>query len=132
MFTWDEIPKLLVSGLIQNLVWVIVGILLVQSTKNLLDWLRFGRWSIVVIDQGIEKVNREITVRKARDILNEPAEMSVFVKGVASPYGWIKCDLFQEGTERGLFKQDSKQRQLIVDLDKNPCGERQREGVENV
>ena len=45
------------------------------------------------------------------ELLSEPAELSVFLKGVVSPYAWIKCDMIEVGEEIGLFVQDNRRKQ---------------------
>jgi hypothetical protein len=49
--------------------------------------------------------------------------MSVFIKGVASPYGWINCDVLTEGKRLKLFVEQRENRRLVIDLDKNPGNE---------
>jgi len=62
-------------------------------------------------------------VRKAKEILDEPADLSVFLKGVISPYALLNCDIIEEGERMGLLIRDNINRQFIVDLDKNPLRE---------
>lgn len=131
MYSWDVIREWLVSGLIQNLFWVIVGIAFVQLVQNTLDRYRYGGWRVIVTKNGTEKVNRAISIGKAKEILSEPAELAVFLKGVASPYGWINCDLLEEGKEISLYIQDEENKRMIIDLDKNPPGDKKREGSQN-
>lgn len=109
-----------ISGLVQNFVWMIVAILFVQFVQRTYENWRYGNWRVLVIVKGEEKVNREISPGKVKEILSEPAEMSVFIKGVASPYGWINCDVLTIGKDIGLFLERPKERRLVIDLDKNP------------
>jgi hypothetical protein len=120
MPTVDVIWEWVISGLVQNFVWVIVAILFVQYVQRAYENWKYGNWKVVVHLRGEDKVNREISPGKVKEILAEPAEMSVFVKGVASPYGWINCDVLTEGKDLGLFLEDRTNRRLVIDLDKNP------------
>jgi hypothetical protein len=128
MLTWNDVWEWVVSGLIQNFVWVIVAIAFVEFVQRTYDNWKYGNWRVIVKLKNEEKVNREISPGKVKEILAEPAEMSVYVKGVASPYGWINCDVLTEGKKLFLFVEDRENRKLIVDLDKNPVGEKKSEG----
>ena len=126
MFTWENILDWFVSGLFQNFVWVIVGVLIANFIRDFIEKRRYGRWRVIVKKNGEEKLNRSISPRKAREILTEPADKAVFLKGVASPYGWINCDLIEEGVEIGLLSEEQDSRRFVIDLDKNPPGEPRR------
>lgn len=117
---WDVIWEWIISGLVQNFVWVIVAILFVQFGQRVYENWKYGNWRVIVHLKGEDKVNREISPGKVKEILSEPAEMSVFIKGVASPYGWINCDVLTEGKKIGLFVEKPEERHLLIDLDKNP------------
>jgi hypothetical protein len=120
MFTWNNILQWTVSGLVQNFVWVIVAIIFVQVVQRAVDQWKYGKWRVVVYLRGVEKVNREISAGKVKEILAEPAELSVFIKGVASPYGWINCDVLTEGRKIGLLTEEKDNRRMVINLDKNP------------
>lgn len=69
------------------------------------------------------KVDRPISVAKAKAILSESADLSVFLKGVVSPYAALFCDLIAElenkekpPTEKVLRLEGKT---YIIDLDKN-------------
>jgi len=118
--SFDIIWEWVLSGLVQNFVWVIVAILFVQFGQRAYENRKYGNWRVIVHHKGINRVDREISPGKVKEILSEPAEMSVFVKGVASPYGWINCDVLTEGKRIGLFVEKPEERRLLIDLDKNP------------
>ncbi len=117
------IGQFIAETLLGELIVVIVGVLFAYGIKRQYDRWRYGRWRVRILQEGEEKINRAISPRKAEEILDEPADMSVFLKGVISPYAWIKCDIITEGKKIGLLKIDKEQRQLVVDLDKNPSEE---------
>ncbi|MBC8446147.1 MAG: hypothetical protein H8D78_00205 [Chloroflexi bacterium] len=73
-------------------------------------------------------MSRKISAGKAREILEEPADLSVFLKGVVSPYAWVNCDIIEEGRKIGLLQEDRQNRVFTIDLDKN-CPDDRREGA---
>jgi len=99
---------------------VVIGIAFTYLVRRQWDEWKYGRWRVVILKAGQTAVDRAISVEKTKQILNEPSELSVFLKGVASPYGWINCDILDEGRKRGLLIEDHVKRVLTVDLDKNP------------
>lgn len=117
LITWIE-P--IAQNLLASFFGVVIGIAFAQSVQRWWDQHRYGRWRVVVLQQGVKKVDRAISVGKAKEILQEPADLSVFLKGVVSPYGILNCDIINEGACRGLLIEDSVNRVFTVDLDKNP------------
>lgn len=118
--TWETLSVWVVSGLVQNFTWMMIAIFFAQFVQRIYDAWKYGKWQVIVIKNGEVVMERVISSRKVKDILTEPSDMSVFVKGVASPYGWINCDVLTTGREKGLFLQDDVSRRLVLDLDKNP------------
>ncbi|MBX7236933.1 MAG: hypothetical protein K1X65_21305 [Caldilineales bacterium] len=119
------------QNLIASFLAVVFGIAFTYLVRRQWDKYWFGRWRVVVLEGGETKVDRPISVNKAKQILDESSELSVFLKGVTSPYGWINCDILDKGRELGLLVEDQAKRVFIVDLDKNPQLKRLegREGV---
>ena len=111
------------QNLIASFLAVVLGIAFTQFVRNRLNEHRYGRWHVIIKKKDEIKVNRAISVRKAKEILDEPADLSVFLKGVVSPYALLNCDIIGDGKRLGLLIQDSINRQFIIDLDKNPPGE---------
>lgn len=98
-----------------------VGFLFARLVLARLEKSRFGGWRILVrLPDGTVGTDRPISVVKARAILDDDADLSVYVKGVASTYGWINCDPTTRGREIGLLVVDSKKREILVDLAQNP------------
>lgn len=114
------------QNLIASFLAVVLGIAFTQFVRNRLNEHRYGRWHVIIKKKDEIKVNRAISVRKAKEILDEPADLSVFLKGVVSPYALLNCDIIGDGKRLGLLIQDSINRQFIIDLDKNPPGEGRR------
>ena len=107
-------------NLIANFLVVVSGIFFTQFVLSRRDEHKYGGWHVIIKKKEEIKVDRAISVRKAKEILNEPADLSVFLKGIVSPYSSLNCDLIKEGECRGLLIRDNVNRQFIVDLDKNP------------
>ena len=107
-------------NLISNFLIVVLGILFTQFVRRRLDERRYGRWLVIIKEKDQIKVKRAISVRKAKEILNEPADLSVFLKGIVSPYDTLHCDIIEEGERRGLLIRDNVNRQFILNLDRNP------------
>jgi len=108
------------QNLIANFLIVVFGIAFTQLVRDRLDEYRYGRWHVIIKNKEEIKLNRAISVRKAKEILDEPADLSVFLKGVASPFAFLNSDIVEEGERLGLLTRDNVNRQFIVDLDKNP------------
>ena len=47
-------------------------------------------------------------------------ELSVFLKGLVSPYDTLHCDIIEVAKQPGLLLIDRKERRFVIDLDKNP------------
>lgn len=108
------------QNLVASFLAVVLGIGFTYFVRRRRDERQFGGWRVIVWKQGIKEVDRAISVGKAKEILLEPSELSVFLKGVASPYGWINCDILQKGVTEKLFVRDDAKRLLTIDLDHNP------------
>jgi len=119
---WSSIIAIL-QNLIASFLAVVFGIAFTQFVLRRWDEHRYGRWHVIIKKNEEIKVNRAISVRKAKEILDEPADLSVFLKGVISPYAFVNCDIIKEGERLGLLIRDNNNRQFIVDLDKNPLPE---------
>jgi hypothetical protein len=120
---WMELTNWL-TAIAQNLVAsflaVVFGITFTYLVRRQWDRRRYGGWRVIVLKKGVTEVNREISVEKAKEILHEGSELAVFLKGVASPYGWINCDILQKGVAEKLLVRDDQKRLLWIDLDRNP------------
>ncbi len=116
----QNIADFLLEAIKNEIAAVVVGVFFAQGIQKLYDYFRYGRWKIILYQEGREIVQREISTSKAKEIIKEEAELSVFLKGVISPYVHLTCDILKKGRELGLLKEDKKGRCFIVDLDKNP------------
>lgn len=119
--TWIKpILDFVLSSLLQELVVIIAGVLFARFIYDRwVDW-RYGNWRVIIHQNGKQIVARAISPRKQKEIHTEPADLAVFLKGVSSPYGWINCDIIEEGEQLGLLVVDHDARTYTLNLDKNP------------
>lgn len=110
----------LFNNLLSEFVMVILGIVFTYGIWRGYLKLRYGKWHVVIMEGDEVKLDRKISARKAKEILEEPADLSVFLKGVVSPYAWIGCDLVEDGKKIGLFEIDKVDSRFVIDLAKNP------------
>lgn len=114
--TWNFI----VQSIFAELIAVIFGVLIVQKGQEWLDKKRYGGWHVVVIKEKQQQLRREISYKKLKAIQEEPADLSVYLKGVASPYTWFKqVDLIEDGEKTGLIHCDHETKTYTIDVDKN-------------
>ncbi len=111
-----------VVSLITEFIIVVLGVVVGHFVLGRLDEWRYGGWKVVVRRGEEHILTRAISAQKAKEILAEPAELSVFLKGVVSPYERIRCDLIAEGQALGLLIQDREGKRFIIDLARNPSG----------
>lgn len=114
----------IVGGILVNLlsefVVVVAGVLFAQFIRSRLDERRFGGWHVIIKEHAKTIDTRPVSPGKIKQIHDTPEELSVFLKGVASGYGWINCDLVTEGRALGVLVEDAAQRTYTIDLDRNP------------
>lgn len=108
------------QNLLASFIGVLLGLAFAHFFQERRDRRRYGGWHVFVLKNGEECLSRAISVPKAREIFSETADLSVFLKGVASPYGHINCDLLEQGEEHGMLLIDKIQRKIVIDFDHNP------------
>lgn len=108
------------QNLVASFLAVIFGIGFTHLIRRRWDENRFGRWHVVIRQGGAQILDRKISVRKAKELLEEPSDLSVFLKGLVSPYATLNCDIIEVGKELGLLSVDLTARCYVIDLDKNP------------
>lgn len=117
------ITQNLLASLLFSLFGVLLGIFVVDRFRQWRDQKRYGGWHVTVVRKGEALVDRPVSVRKAKEVLDESSELSVFIKGVVSPYARLNCDILDKEKYPGLLIQDDAARRFLVDLDENPPGE---------
>jgi hypothetical protein len=111
----------IVQTLLAELIVVIFGVFIVQKGLELFDKWRYDGWHVIVWQDGKQILKREISYKKLKAIQEEPADLSVYLKGVASPYTWFQhVDLIEDGESLGLISIDAEEKTYTLNLDKNP------------
>ena len=123
----SNIWNFILEVVLAEFIVVVIGVLSAFLIKDIWVRWRYGGWKVIVRDGEKELLLRNISPGKAKEILYEPAELSVFLKGVASPYGFLNCDILTRGKEVGLFVQEDQERCYFINLDKNPPREEIRD-----
>jgi hypothetical protein len=119
-----------------NILSAALGVLVGFAIRRFYYDRCYAGWHVRLIQGKEVKLNRPISPRKAREVFEEPADLSVFLKGVASPYGYIQCDIIQDGERLGLLTIEEDRKDLVrvkqyrfmrsirrvytIDMDKNP------------
>lgn len=110
--------EFIIQTLLAELIVVIVGVVIAHLfLDNYVRW-RFGKWRVIVKGEDVY-VDRPVSARKAQEVLEEPAELSVFLKGVVSPYLWIKCDIIEHGIDSGFLTVNKRDSVFVIDLTKH-------------
>lgn len=120
MGTWETIQDWLFS---QSLSWVFNYLLSILVTLTVYmgykRW-RWGGWNVIVTgDDGERLVERDVSIKKAEE-LEDDSELSVFVKGICSPYRQLNFDVIVVGKPSGFLTIDKKERNIYIDLRKCP------------
>jgi len=110
----------ILESLLQEIVIVVAGVLFAQLIQRWWNKRKYGNWRVVILKEGKEVLDKGVSSGKSKAILEVPEDMGVFLKGLTSPFGWINCDLMDEGPRIGLLKIDKQIRRIIINLDKNP------------
>ncbi len=132
----DTLTGQFLLGLIVNAASSFLGVLAAYALREGYFKRRYADWRVRVTQGDAVRVERRISPGKAREIDQEPAELSILLKGTASPYATINCDILEEGLARGLLRiEDSPrpflklgiftlgrryERTYLIDLDHNP------------
>lgn len=77
-------------------------------------------WKVIILKGGQVLLRRPIGMRKAKEIADDPFDLSIFLRGAVSPYAMIGVELLSQGLDIGLLRIDRENREYIIDLDKNP------------
>lgn len=120
MWTWQNFQEWVVSGLIQNSFWVVVGIVFVNLIQKPIDYVRFGKWQVLITKNKKTLLQKTVSTAKVKHIQTMPEDKLVFLKGLVAPFEMLNCDLLQDGPQIGLYQEDAQTRKFIINLDKNP------------
>ena len=118
----------IIAGFIYDVISLTIAFILVKIfyEKLYMKW-KWGGWEIKVYN-NIEKDNEEpLTIRNlsthsAKRIVNDEGELSVYVKGIISPYARLTIDIASRNAiDIGLIDIGVKsKKKILIDLSKNP------------
>jgi hypothetical protein len=120
MWTWENFQEWFVSGLFQNFIWVVVGIVFVNLIQKPIDYVRYGNWQVLITKNKKTLLQKPVSAAKVKHIQTMPEDKLVFLKGLVAPFEMLNCDLLQDGPNIGLYHEDAQARKFIINLDKNP------------
>lgn len=115
-----DLSNFIWQTLLQEILVVIIGVLFAQTIRKRLDKRKYGNWHVEIWEKGNRVLLKEISPGKAKAIFDIPEDMGVFLKGLVSPFGWLNCDLMDDGPELGLLEINHKSKIIKIDMDKNP------------
>ncbi|SET68910.1 hypothetical protein SAMN05216326_1653 [Nitrosomonas marina] len=82
--------------------------------------LRYGNWDLIV-RRGDEELARRKMGHNLAEKVRDKNELSVYVKGVVSPFATLNVDIASERAEEiGLININDDLREIVVDIAKNP------------
>lgn len=83
---------------------------------------QFTGWAVVVRKGDKVLCKRPVGRKKAEEVLDDATSLSVFIKGVVSPFCWLNEDVLSEkASKKGLFQVSFPGRTWTVDILKNPA-----------
>ena len=104
-----------------SVIGCIVGVVFPYIVFHAYTKRRFSGWKVVVKDKDAIRAERKVGPKKAEIILEDDAELSVFVKGIVSPFCTLNEDLLSErARDIGLFTRSDREKRLTVDISRNP------------
>jgi hypothetical protein len=107
------------QGLIYDLFKIIVGFIFARFIyERFIMQFLWGGWSVKVIKNNISVVSRDISPSSCKRILSDETELSVYLKGIISPYEWLKIDIVSPVViKAGVLITNKKQKIITVNLD---------------
>lgn len=82
---------------------------------------KFRGWCVKITKGSDLLCTRAVGTKKAEEVLDDASTLSVFVKGIASPFVWLNEDLVSDNARKsGLFWVDWNNKTWHVDILKNP------------
>ncbi len=103
MPAWPELTSGVIINLVTEIIVVVVGVFVAQFIRRTWDEWRYGRWIAIVRRNNEDLVRRKVSAGKAKEILGEPSDLSVFLKGLVSPYDTLHCDIIEVDKQPGLL-----------------------------
>jgi len=120
MYGWDVVREWIISGIVQNAVWVMVAIVFVQIVQSRLDKWWYGKWQVVITKKNKVLLQKPVSPAKVKQMQNVPEDKLVFLKGLIAPFEMLNCDLLEDGPDLGLYEENVKAKRFVINLDNNP------------
>lgn len=117
---WQGLAQNLAATLIASFFGAVGGTLFSQFYQRRREEESYGGWTVLVKRGGQVEVERSVPIERAKLVLRDDSELSVYLKGIANAVGWINCDLVTEGQDNGMLERNEKRRTFTIDFDKNP------------
>ena len=126
-FITKGVSEGILAGFIYDIVSLSLAFILIKLFyEQIYMRLKWGNWKIKVFSSDessdFEETERILLPKKAKEIINDMGEFSVYVKGVvASTNTWLNVDIASDkAKEIGLTKLDKTKREICIDVHKNP------------
>ena len=82
----------------------------------IMDWF-WGGWKIIINDSDKLKTERAISSATFKRINSDLTELSIYTKGVISPFCYLKIDIVSpEAEELGLIRRDKENKRIIINI----------------
>lgn len=125
MYSWEVIREWIVSGIVQNAVWVGVAIVFVQFIQSRIDKWWYGKWQVVITKKNKILLQKAVSPAKVKQMQNVPEDKLVFLKGLIAPFEMLNCDLLEDGPKRDLYLENVREKRYVINLDHNPLPPKQ-------
>jgi len=126
-FITKGVSEGILAGFIYDIVSLSLAFILIKLFyEQIYMRLKWGNWKIKVFSSDessdFEGTERILLPKKAKEIINDMGEFSIYVKGVvASTNTWLNVDISSDkAKEIGLTKLDKTKREICIDVHKNP------------
>ena len=125
----SNIIGIMIDSIIQNglydIVKFIIAFIIYQVLYEKVYLPRiWGGWVVKVIDNmesDVPRTKRKLSIHSARRIINDEGELSVYLKGLVSPFAKLTIDIASEDAkEIKLLIIDKEEKTIHIDLSKNP------------
>lgn len=131
---FQELKNSFFLSTIYDIAKYFVGYILATAVLEQWHNLRWGGWRLIIKKGDEVLTERKLTTELRRRIDADQNELSVYVKGVVSPYMFLTIDICSEKAKelglihipplKGCWRLSKDQRVITVDLTKNPPSEK--------
>lgn len=118
----DQISNNFLLNTIYDIVKFTLSYLLARGLVDgvYMRW-KWGGWQVLVRHGDKLLSVRNLSPAKAKVILTDANDLSVYIKGMVSPHAWLNIDICSDlAKDSGLFHINKAEKKLSVDIAKNP------------